>query len=329
VAANPKWKRLSTSESASAELKRDAEEFYPRLAGLAPAVRAIDRLARRAAPADRAGAETVLEEIRALLALGRESDCVRARLPRLTALAQNLLARVAGALELAELVHAQVDTADDGAPRLTYDFASEPQALDWRRDDGYLASLRGALPPVSAGEAPAELPTGKDGFRASGEFCWRHALEFRAPLRVRYQVRWEPGAGKASKAFAFALGMLADPGERHVRMAELGFLYVDEQDGQYTAVRPSGNPIVQAGHLYALELAHDGTRAVGSINGEPRVEAEAPGRKAGHVFLWSHSDLAISIPSLVIEGHPTPESLAGRRAEWARAGLERLGLAER
>jgi hypothetical protein len=322
VASNPKWKRLTTSEKASAELKRDAEEFYPRMVALGPAVRAVDRLARRAPPADRAGAEAVLAEIEALLDQGGESACVRARLPRLSALATCLTAMVAGALELGELVHAAVGSADDGTPRLTYDFSSESQAIDWRRDDGYLASLRGALEPVSA---ETSVAVDKDGFRASGAFCWLHVLEFSAPMRVRYRLRWEPGAGKP-RTFAFALGMLADEGERHVRMAELGFLYVDEQDGRYTAVRPSGNPTVQAGQVYALELAHDGTKAVARIDGNDRAEAEAQARRSGRVFLWGHSDLALSIPSLEIEGHVTPESMARLRAEWARAELERLGL---
>ena len=106
VAANPKWKRLTTSEASSTELKRDAEEFYPRMALLAPSVRAIDRLARRAPPTERAGAQDVLSEIQALLAQGREQACVRARLPRLSALAEHLLALVSGAMELGELVHA-------------------------------------------------------------------------------------------------------------------------------------------------------------------------------------------------------------------------------
>lgn len=325
LAANPKWKRLTTSDAASAELKRDAEEVYPRLARLGPSVRAVEHLAGRVPPTDRAGAQAVLSEVQALLALGREEDCVRARIPRLRSLAEHLLAFVSGAMELGELVHGAVGSADDGATRLAYDFKSAPQALDWRRDDGYLASLRTALEPVTAEAGPGpDFPAGADGFRARGQFCWQHVLEFQAPVRVRYKLRWEPG--QPSKVFAFALGMLADEHERHVRMAELGFLYVDEQDGPYTAVRPSGLPAVKPGQVYALELAHDGKKAVALVDGTPRAEAEAPGRKSGRVFLWGHSDLPISILALEIEGRVTPESLAKLRAEWALAELGRLGL---
>ena len=328
VAANPKWKRLSTSQAASAELKRDAEEFYPRLARLAPSVRALDRLAQRAPPTERAGAHAALAEIEALLALGREPACVQVRLPRLAALATHLLALVSGAMEPGELVHGEVGRGDDGTSRLVYDFSSAPQAQDWRRDDGYLDSLRAPLEPVTA-ERSAGFDVGKDGFRASGEFCWQHVLEFRAPMRVRYRLRWEPAAQKSSKVFAFALGMLADEGERHVRVNELGFLYVDEQDGNYTAVRPTGNATVQAGQTYALELVHDGEKVTAWVDGTARAEAEAMGRKAGRVFLWGHSDLAICVSALEIEGDVTPDSLAALRAEWARAEFERLRLAGR
>jgi hypothetical protein len=328
LAANPKWKRLTTSEASSAELKRDAEEFYPRLAQLGPSVRALEHLAGLAPPTDRASAQAVLAEIQVLVALGREQACVRARIPRLKSLAGHLLALVSGAMELGELVHAEVGSAGDGTTRFAYDFTSAPQALDWRRDDAYLAGLRTALEPVTAegaeGSGP-DFPVGAAGFRANGEFCWQHVLEFEAPLRVRYKMRWE-ASGKASKVFAFALGMLADEGERHVRVAELGFLYVDEQDGPYTAVRPTGNPSVKTGQVYALELAHDGQKAVASVDGVARAEAEAAGRKSGRVFLWGHSDLPISISALEIEGRLTPDSLAMLRAEWEHAELGRLGL---
>jgi hypothetical protein len=326
VAANPKWKRLTTSDSASAELKRDAEAFYPRLALLGPSVRAIDKLARRAPPADAVAARAALAEIGAMLALGREPACVQARLPALGALADHLLKIVADALELGELVHGTVTPAEGGTVRLAYDFTSPAQAEDWLRDEGYLASLRSALEPVHAVASSTAFPVGPKGFSANGEFCWRHALEFQAPMHVRYRLRWEPGANQANKVFSFALGMLGDEGERHVRVNELGFLYVDEQDGRYTAVRPTGNATVQLGQTYALELVHDGEKVAVSVDGTLRAEAAAKERKAGHVFLWGHSDVAINVSALEIEGHVTPASLAKLRADWARAELERLGL---
>ncbi len=326
VTGNPKWKRLNTSAAASAELERDAEEFYPRLALLGPSVRAIERLAWRAPPTEPGAARAALAEIEALLALGREPACVRARLPALGDLAAHLLALVAGALELGELVHATVTSADDGTARLAYDFSSTSQAEDWLRDDGYLASLRSALEPVRVESSSTEFPVGPKGFSANGEFCWRHMLEFQAPLRVRYRLRWEPGAKQSNQVFAFALGMLSDEGERHVRANELGFLYVDEQDGRYTAVRPTGNAIVQLGQTYALELVHDGEKAAVWVDGTLRAEAAAKERRSGHVFLWGHSDLPLSLSALEIEGQVTPASLARLRAEWARADLERIGL---
>lgn len=326
VAANPKWKRLTTSDSASAELKRDAEEFYPRMARLGPSVRALEKLGRRAPPGDAGEARAALGEIEALLALGREPACVSARLPVLGALADHLLDLVADARELDELVHAAVTTAEDGGVRLAYDFTSSEQAEDWLRDDAYLASQRGPLGPLREAAASADFPVGPKGLSAKGEFCWRHALEFQAPTRVRYRLRWEPGANQANQIFSFALGMLSDAGERHVRVNELGFLYVDEQDGRYTAVRPSGNATVQLGQTYALELAHDGEKVTVTVDGTLRAEAPAQERKSGHVFLWGHSDLAINLAALEIEGHVTQASLARLRADWARAELERLGL---
>lgn len=326
VSANPKWKRLTTSEASSAELKRDAEEFYPRLVALGPVVHAIERLSQGPAVEDTAQAQAVLSEIEGLLALGRDVACVRARLPALGALGARVLARLARALEVGDLVHAALSSPAQGTLRLTYDFSAPEQERDWRRDDGYLEHLRAQLEPVSADSEATRFAPGAQGFTGNGTFCWRHVLEFQSPLRVRYRVRWEPFEGAPKKVFAFALGMLGDAQERHLRAAELGFLYVDEQDGPYTAVRPKGDGTVQLGQTYAIEVLHDGHKVEVWVDGVLRSQAQAQARKQGRLFLWGHSDLRISVPSLEIEGGVTPASLDALRAEWVRARLAALGL---
>ena len=327
VAGNPKWKRLAASDEASAELARDAGELYPRLAALAPQVLAVDALARSAVPTDAAGARALLEQLEKLLALGREAACVAARLGALGELAARLLAQASQALQVADLVHGAVGLLPGDAVRLTYGFASAAEIQDWRRDDAYLAELRQSLPPVQGDDEAARFAPGPQGFTGEGTTCWRHALEFTAPLRVRYRVRWEPIEGHAGQAFTFALGLLADGRGGHVRVHELGFLYVVERDQLYTAVRPKGDATVQLGQTYAMELFHDGARARVLVEGTPRVEAEAPTHREGGVFLWLHSDLSVSVPWIEIEGRVTPAALERARARWAADELAELGLA--
>jgi hypothetical protein len=323
--ANPKWKRLTTKDPSAQVLQRDAEEFYPHLVALRPLVVAIEELAERAPPADPAGARAALSAVEALLAQRTEA-CVAARLAALGVLAEQLLAEVADGMTIAELVHAKVSEPSPGTLRLAYDFASPDQAEDWQLDEGYLDDLRRQLPPLKGDEEV--FAPGPQGFAGAGATCWRHVLDFQAPTRVRYQVRWELDQSAVRKVFAFAVGMLADASERHLRAQELGFLYVDEQDGRYTAVRPKGDSTVQLGRTYTVELVHDGEKVGATVDGELRAEARAETRKEGHVFLWCHSDLRITVPALEIEGRVTPASLAALRAQWVRAKLHALGVAD-
>ena len=326
IAANPKWKRLTTSGAAAAELRRDAEEFYPRFAALAPVVERLERLARSTPPGDAGGARAALAELDAVLAL-RADPLVAARLTTLATLVEQLLTQAAAALGPAELTHAKVGEPTPGTFHLLYDFADEVQAADWERDDGFLADLRGSLGPVLAADEETRFAPGPKGFQGNGEFVWRHALEFQVPLTLRYSVRWEPIAGRPGQVFAFAAGMLADAEGRHLRAHELGFLYVDELDGPYTAVRPQGDATVQLGQTYALELVHDGRTVEVRVDGVPRAEAPAERRAAGRVFLWGHSDLRITVGRVEIEGRIAPAALAAARSRWVRRGLEERGIA--
>lgn len=326
LAANPKWKRLTTTGAAAAELRRDAEEFYPRYAALAPMVERLERLARSTPPDEADGARAALAELDAALAL-RADPLVAARLPVLTALVEHLLELVGESLGAAELTHARVSEPAPGTFRLLYDFADEAQAGDWERDDEYLTELRGSLGPVQAEDEATRFAPGPKGFQGNGEFVWRHALEFQAPLALRYSVRWEPIAGRPGQVFAFAAGMLGDAEGRHLRVHELGFLYVDELDGPYTAVRPSGDATVQLGQTYAVELVHDGRKVAVRVDGVARAEAPAGRRSEGRVFLWGHTDLRITVGRVELEGRLAPAALAGARARWVRRGLEERGLA--
>jgi hypothetical protein len=327
VTANPKWKRLTTEGALAADLKRDAEALYPRLAALRPAVQRLDGLARSPWPADAAGARAALGELDLLLALRAEA-CVAARIDVLAALVRRLLEQAAGALGAAELTHAAVTEPAPGTLHLAYDFAAPAQAGDWLPDDDYLSELRSSLDPVAGTDEAARFAPGPKGFAGSGAVVWRHALEFTAPLRVRYQVRWDPIEGTPGKVFAFALGMLADADGRHARANELGFLYVDELDGPYAAVRPKGDATVQLGQTYALELVHDGQKVAVRVDGTPRAEAPAGGLEAGRVFLWVHSDLRIAVPRIEIEGGIDPASLEAARAGWVQRELAARGFAD-
>lgn len=326
VTANPKWKRLTTESTEAGELKRDAEAFYPRLVALWPAVVGLERLAATPPPADAAGARACLDALEGLLGL-RSEACVAARLAALAALAQLLLECMADSAGVAELTGAHATELAEGTVRLAYDFKDEAEGGDWIRDEEYLLDLHRSLEPLTKVDEATRFAPGPGGFSGNGAFGWRHALEFESPLRVRYQVRWEPFEEQPGKAFAFAVGMLADETGRHVRAHELGFLYVDEVDSPYVAVRPKGDATVQLGKTYALELVHDGGRAEVWVEGVLRAEAPAEQRKAGRIFLWGHSDLRISVPTLEIEGRITPASLVAARTRWVRRELEARGLA--
>jgi len=317
VTGNAKWKRLTTSHSSSDALKQDAEETYPDLWSLGEVALALEELAARPAPTSATEARACVAAIGALLAQ-RERACVARRAETLASLAERGLHQAAAALSLADLVHGRIETPKEGITRLVYDFSDPLQAEDWFRDDAYLAEVRRQLDPVRAGDESSAFAPGPKGFQGNGAVTWRHRIEFEAPVRVRYQVRWEPTETSNGQVFAFAMGILGDAGERHVRCAELGFLYVDERDGRYLARRPKGDAVVQLGQTYEIELVHDGQHARVLVDGVERADGDAKARKEGSVFLWCHSDLLISVPRIEVEGRVTADTLARLRAAWVR-----------
>jgi len=324
LAGDAKWKRLTAPGSSEFKaLKADAEDFYPAHAKLGDAVLTTADLAAapRAESAERARA--LVDEIKALWTQSKQFEFVSSRAAALGDLAAGALERSASELGARELTHGEVVELEDGGVKLTYRFKQADECEDFVFDE----LLRDQVwEDHRKGGDPGTFAPAVGGFSGFGDSCWRHVLEFEAPLTVRYSVRPILREGVEISIFGFALGACADRLGSNLRAMAQSSLVAETPNDRRVAPCRGGREGVMLGQTYRIELRHDGKRGSMWIGNQEAAVLENLAMKEGHVFIATLGDLALNVSEVEIEGKLSSSSLAGARQRWIEGRLTALAL---
>jgi hypothetical protein len=314
LARDERWKKLVL---AADPLYADAERDYPERMAVAQAADTLAHLAATGIPADAATADVTLQSIEELLREYSALALVSRRLSALRALAQAALDRLFESGGLASCLAGKLEDLGRGGVRLSYDFDTPLELSDFTQT-GYLSSR--------ALDRPRhDFEVSKGCLTTHGFACLRSRIAFQGPQRVRCRARYALPNGSYDPRFLFLLACNDDGLVSFAATDFGGSLQVIDMVRNYVKQSPGSAQIV-VGEAYQLELIFDGSDLTASVNGMARGSVSAGPRKSGSVFLFTAADFTISVEELVLEGTPTPESLAGLRNAWSAGRLTALGF---
>lgn len=326
LAGDARWDKLVKDDSAAAkELRADA----PSVAGLlraAQAARELYELSRLPLPRTKEDSSARLERIHALLAAHREDGPVVRRDGPLRDLARAALVAGLDPGDASALLHAKAEPLEDGRTRFTWNFDAAEEALDWRRQLGYLASWRARFKKITVSEADSAFRVEQGRWRGTGQVCYRLAASFQGPITVRLRYRYESTTAEHGPA-AFYLMVCDDAKGSYVIAGDPGFLIVRDLASDWDREAHSS----EKGEYYLdedleFELVHDGKEVATALDGRSLAKAGCGPRTAGDVVLFSQMDAPVSIDRIVIEGTPQPDSMRELRARWVEERLAALGF---
>ena len=155
-------------------------------------VHALDELGRMSLPADSRAANTTLEMIKKLLVSHWDNTAVKQCRKDLVQFAAHAYARLfdeSDPLEMASL-HGKIDHLKDGAVRLTYEFDTPAELLDFEAVD-YLEEIHERKRPldISKDVSRFELKEGKVCCLGTG--CRRLRFGLRAPFKIAYTLTFD------------------------------------------------------------------------------------------------------------------------------------------
>lgn len=327
ASGHPKWKNLRRRDSSQevADLKRDAESFYPGALATGRVALVLELLRSAGAPEDAAAAKVCLERVRSIWPAEAERPLVASRRDALEALARRALAFRFEDLGLESLVHGDLQRAGEGRVRLRYDFRDRAQAQDFLEDSECLADHRDEVAPLAFPER-ATFAVGRGSISGHGATALRHVLEFEAPLEVSYDVTWEARSGQPVSALRFLLGLCADGYGNAIMVEGLGHLTAYDKRAGYVQQAFVDASTIMVGDSYTFVVKHDGETVSVSVDGRPVSRAKAGPLTRGGLFLWLQSDLDVTVRDLVIEGSVPASSLAAARQALVEAELVALGF---
>jgi hypothetical protein len=276
-------------------------------------------------------AERALARVQALRAeLGDESLVVarRAALRQLAALA---LAARFDAGDVPPVLQGRVEPGAEGALRVSYAFERAEELDDFELVRGALPDWHASMTPVPKSAEDSYMIVRQGALFGDGQLLYRHALEFVAPVRVSYTMRYVPREGDPLDVGVVLVGLGWDGLGSFAGASEFGDVYATEAAvGRGQRVLFEGEREVGVNKLYRcearLERRRDGLVVEAWRDGERRNELDAGGLERGGVFLFVHSPRIVAFEELVIEGRVTPASLAALRARWVERELAALGL---
>ncbi len=324
LAGDAKWKRLTAPGSASFKaLKQDAEDFYPMHAKLGAAVLSAADIAAAPKAESPEQARARLASIETLWSTGKQLPFVSKRANALNELATAALERLAAELGARELTHGAVVELASGAVKLSYPFKDAAEAQDFVFDELLLDQ---AWEGQRKGGATGTFAPALGGFNGWGDACWRHVLEFEAPLTVRYTVRADLREGVEIAQFGFAIGACADRMGSNLRALSQSALVAETPNDRRVAPCRGGREGLNLGQIYRIELRHDGKHGSMWIGGSQAALIENVSSHRGHVFLTTLGDLSLRVTELEIEGKLSGQAFDGARRAWIDARLSALAI---
>ena len=314
LAGDERLKRLLTADDpASSSLREDAAGDYgPRFA-LGAAVQRLERLVQLGEPETEAQADAVLAELEPLVGDHGGLELVTARLPALRARAAQAWGRRFDGAGPAELVQGDFESLGENRVRLTYDFDDPAQRADFRATEDLKAHVRN-LPALKT-DVESSLGVERGRLRATGSSVHRHLLDFAAPMVVRYDVAF--AKDEVEKPTWVTRVGLCEAGPTRVAWSIDHGRALEIFEGRSSRQAYPEVPLVMyRGDTYGVELHHDGETITVYHQSDPLEKLPAGSLQRGGLVLVFHSDLAVTVDTLVIEGVLDEASLAQARDAW-------------
>jgi len=321
LGAAPGWDAGLGAAGEAAELRDDARRDMGELLLFGEAAARLNDLAFRPLPEEAAAGAGFAERIGTLVARFGAVRPVRPVLPTLRRLATRAWEIAFEEVGLAGLLAVAPMSLGEGRVRLLYELDDQRELRDFARVEGYLAERREAgfdTPP----EREAELAVRDGDLVLRGSVCLGHVLALHAPLVVRYELEYgRPRPGKELHA-SFLLGLCDDGAESLVGARDVFDLEAIDAGASGVQVSPREGEL-EAGRTYRVELAHDGREVALAVDGEARAKIASGPRRAGRLLLWVHSEVAIAVKRIEVEGRIDEGEL---RARWVEQRLAEAGF---
>jgi len=328
LGGDAKWEKLLKADSEGARnLREDAATWLPKTIRTGRAAARVEELARGGIPGTAAAGRAVAETIRTLIADSPDLPVVLSRAGDLRRLAAAALEVSLAEESPAALLHGKWKDLGDGRVSLAWEFESEAEAGDFRKQVGYLSEWRKALK-IDAGKEAESSWTVRDGsFQGIGAACYRLPLEFSAPMTIRYELRVLDADDSDKLQANFTVGLCDDGKRNQILALNFGDLFVRNAGKQSGREEKGGESFSYfLSTDYAFEVRHDGEKVTVTVDGEKRSETACLGRKSGGVILWFHTTLPVAIGRFEVEGRIEPGSAAELRRARVEEKLVELGF---
>ncbi len=331
------WDRALSSEADADELgsslKSDAESL-DRLLRLGRAVSALDQLSSFPLHSDGVSAtesQAAVDSVRSVLAELADLPFVSARRPALRALAVAALGMRFDADSGVPGLRGTVQRLENGLVRITYDFEDPEQIKDFGLVQGALPDWHKSMQPVEKPIAESYLIARQGAIFGDGQVTYRHVLDFAAPIRVHYSMRYVAREGDPLDVGVVMIGLAWDGASSFVSASDFGDVYATEYElGRGERAICEGERAVKVGDVYEVEArlqtGPDGATIQALRGGAARKQLPAGALRSGGLFLFVHSPRIVAIESMEIEGRPETFSLRELRARWVDAQVAELGL---
>lgn len=314
---------LEATDDETAQVRADTEANLHELLALGEALGTLADLSSRRTPRGERTSSRWVEIVAALMSASGDSELVARHAPALRTCTREALAILYVSSGLSEQLNGELEQLGEGRIRLTYGFDDEDEQRDFVADHRYRHEEHER---IAQGPDPDTIWFIEEStFGGTGWVCYRHLLEFEAPLAVKATAWAEEIPDGHTYAPELMIGVCDDGRQNFVGLANLGgSLYVFDEVSRTVHVGQSEAVTLTLDH--ALELRHDGQTATAFHDGEERDKAPTGPLSSGAVFLWSHSYSPLFLRDLVIEGRPTPASLEQLGQAWVTERLEEIGL---
>jgi hypothetical protein len=323
LAGDAKATKMIKGAGPAAELKKDAEAWYPGALKLGEAVSLLQALVERGEPYDPAAAQACLDGIVELRTRHGDVEPVKERADSLHLLATVALRRLWTPDKISEATSAKVEPLPDGRVRLTYEFEAKGEVGDFHADHTYFGVWRANLTDRKVADKPS-FTVERGALRVQGAACVRQRWSFADQLLVKYDVSFEGLDADTARTPLFALGICDDKQENFAWCQGFGSLYANDVRSKFVKTDSrQDNFAIQDGVVYPLEFELAAGTLTTRDNGEKVKEAAGVPHKSGGVFFYVHSDPFVLLERLVIEGKP---DMATVEQAWVDRKLEQLAL---
>ena len=228
------------------------------------------------------------------------------------------------------LVRGKLEDLGEERVRVTYEFDSEEERLDFLDSPTYLEHVHGRMNELAGKVRKPAFRQGEGFLEGIGAGCVRLDFPFEAPIKASWDVEYRPRKKQINPAaLQFMVGVLDDGEGSYAGLMDFGNLEVAH--GPSGMNKPDYNldkrTNLKPKKRYAFEFTRDlDGKMVCVIDGDRVNEFTAvPRLRRGGVFLWVHSDMPVLVHRLTIEAQLPPSAYELRRTMLAREQMAARG----